>query len=220
MQEYEGLLKESWVRYGTKLKLKECKELLDRLPRSSSVSIISARHLHKELFTDSGSGTLVRRGHKLLKYDQFNQADPDKIRRIIESEDTVIRSDIASYLGSLEKKKNILIYTDEPGQVLAIITQDPSRPAVLEKLLATKTAVLNNVPENLWSSIRKDFDRLIWTVPSHVSSLDLTWHFERADGSLKNPEDNSTTFFYGTEDADVIKQAFSSVKPDTFETRS
>jgi N-acetyl-gamma-glutamyl-phosphate reductase/acetylglutamate kinase len=211
-------LKEPWVRYGTKLKINQCKELLDGLPRSSSVAIISAGHLHKELFTDSGAGTLIRRGHKLFKYDQLDQVDPDKLRRIMEAEDPSIQSgqsSVASYLRSLQQK-DITIYTDEPGQVLAIVTKDPkdpSKPAVLEKLLTSKTAVLNNVPENLWNSIRKDHDHLTWCVDSKAKegSLDPSWHFERADGSLKNAQDGSTTFFYGIEDTDKIKQTLNSI---------
>lgn len=191
---------------------------MDGLPRSSSVAIISAGHLHKELFTDSGAGTLIRRGHKLFKFDQLDQVDPDKIRRIMEAEDNAVTSgenSVASYLRSLQDKK-VNIYTDEPGQVLAIVTsdpQDPSKPAILEKLLATKTAVLNNVPENLWSSIRKDHNKLTWKVDGKEKegNLDRSWHFERADGSLKNAKDGSTTFFYGIEDADKIKQTLNSI---------
>ncbi|KAG2201740.1 hypothetical protein INT47_002000 [Mucor saturninus] len=216
-EEYEDLLKEPWVRYGTKLKISQCKELLDGLPRSSSVAIISAGHLHKELFTDSGAGTLIRRGHKLFKYDQLDQVDPDKLRRIMEAEDATIKSgqnSVASYLRSLQNK-NVSIYTDEPGQVLAIVTKDPndaSKPAVLEKLLTSKTAVLNNVPENLWSSIRKDHDNLTWVVDSNKEgALDRSWHFERADGSLKNAKDGSTTFFYGINDSDKIKQTLNNI---------
>lgn len=191
---------------------------MDGLPRSSSVAIISAGHLHKELFTDSGAGTLIRRGHKLFKYNKLDEVDPDKIRRIMEAEDASIQSgegSVASYLRSLQQK-DVQIYTDEPGQVLAIVTKDPkdaSKPAVLEKLLTSKTAVLNNVPENLWSSIRKDNDSLTWRVDakSKEGNLDPSWHFERADGSLKNPQDGSTTFFYGIADNDQIKQTLNSI---------
>ena len=219
-EEYEDLMKESWVRYGTKLKIRECKELLDGLPRSSSVAIISAGHLHKELFTDSGAGTLIRRGHKLFKFDQLDQVDPDKIRRIMEAEDDVVKAgetSVASYLRDLQKK-NVTLYTDEPGQVLAIVTKDPtdpSKPAVLEKLLASKTAVLNNVPDNLWNTIRKDFDVLTWRVggvTSEDGNLDRSWHFERADGSLRNPQDGSTMFFYGIQDSDSVKQTLDGFK--------
>lgn len=190
--------------------------MLDGLPRSSSVAIISAGHLHKELFTDSGAGTLIRRGHKLFKYDKLDQVDPDKIRRIMEAEDAVVKSgemSVASYLRELQQKKKVTLYTDEPGQVLAIVTSDPddpSKPAVLEKLLASKTAVLNNVPDNLWNTIRKDYDCLTWRVGPKVEdgNLDRSWHFERADGSLRNPQDGSTMFFYGIQDYDRVKQTF------------
>ncbi|CAO3608341.1 unnamed protein product [Cunninghamella echinulata] len=213
-EEYEDLLKEPWVRYGTKLKIKQCKELLDGLPRSSSVAIISAGHLHKELFTDSGAGTLIRRGHKLFKYDRLDQVDPDKIRRIMEAEDSVVKSgqtSVASYLRELQQKKHVNIYTDEPGQVMAIVTSDPddaNAPAVLEKLLTSKTAVLNNVPDNLWNTIRKDHNVLTWRVDGKdvEGNLDKSWHFERADGSLRNPQDGSTMFFYGIQDSEKVKK--------------
>ncbi|KAI8141737.1 Aspartate/glutamate/uridylate kinase [Fennellomyces sp. T-0311] len=226
-EEYDDLMKESWVRYGTKLKIRQCKELLDGLPRSSSVAIISAGHLHKELFTDSGAGTLIRRGHKLFKYDQLDQVDPDKIRRIMETEDSVVKNgetSVASYLRDLQKK-NVTLYTDEPGQVLAVVTKDPadpSKPAVLEKLLATKTAVLNNVPDNLWNTIRKDFDVLTWRVGAKAEdgNLDRSWHFERADGSLRNPQDGSTMFFYGIQDSDSVKQTFDGFGKTKTGTRS
>jgi len=214
-EEYEDLLKEPWVKYGTKLKIKECKELLDRLPRSSSVAIISAGHLHKELFTDSGAGTLIRRGHKLFKYDSLDKVDPDKLRNILETEDPAIKSgktSVASYLRDLQQK-NVIIYTDEPGQVLAVVTQDPSvpdAPAVLEKFVTNKTAALNNVPENLWTNIKKDHPALSWEVSKEEEegNLDKSWHFERADGSLRNPHTGKTLFFYGIEGADKVKKTF------------
>ncbi|KAL0091419.1 hypothetical protein J3Q64DRAFT_1808224 [Phycomyces blakesleeanus] len=222
-EEYEDLLKEPWVRYGTKLKLTQCKELLENLPRSSSVAILSASNLHKELFTDSGAGTLIRRGHKLFKYDSLKQVDPDKLRRIMEAEDLTIKrheQSVASYLQSLQQRQKVTIYTDEPGQVLAIIGQDlndPSKPAVLEKFLASKTAVLNNVTDNLWSAIQKDHPKLTWKVNASefANGMDRSWHFERSDGSLRTPQDDSTTFFYGINDPAQVKTLFDQINQDT-----
>jgi N-acetyl-gamma-glutamyl-phosphate reductase/acetylglutamate kinase len=118
---------------------------------------------------------------------------------------------VASYLRELQQKEQVNIYTDEPGQVLAVVTSDPSdptQPAVLEKLLASKTAVLNNVPDNLWNTIRKDHNSLTWRVDAKEveGNLDRSWHFERADGSLRNPKDGSTMFFYGIQDSEQVKQ--------------
>ena len=67
------MLAQPWVKYGTKLKIREIKELLDYLPRSSSVAIISTADLQKELFTDTGAGTLIRRGYKLCPMDKHER---------------------------------------------------------------------------------------------------------------------------------------------------
>ncbi|KAN0079884.1 hypothetical protein V8E55_009450 [Tylopilus felleus] len=66
-KEYDQLMKEPWVKYSTKLKLQEFKELLDVLPHSSSVTVISTANLQQELFTDSSAGMLICRGYKLFK---------------------------------------------------------------------------------------------------------------------------------------------------------
>jgi N-acetyl-gamma-glutamyl-phosphate reductase/acetylglutamate kinase len=50
-QEFAGLMEQSWVRYGTRLKIREIKELLSSLPRTSSVAIIHPRDLQRELFS-------------------------------------------------------------------------------------------------------------------------------------------------------------------------
>ncbi|KAG8754947.1 hypothetical protein FRC11_006341, partial [Ceratobasidium sp. 423] len=57
-EEYAELMKQPWVKFSTKLKIREIKELLDQLPRLSSIVIISTDLLQKELFADSGAGTL------------------------------------------------------------------------------------------------------------------------------------------------------------------
>ncbi|KAG1838625.1 hypothetical protein DFJ58DRAFT_860870 [Suillus subalutaceus] len=44
-EEYEQLMKEPWVKYGTTLKLREFKELLDHLPCFSSCCFMSPRNL-------------------------------------------------------------------------------------------------------------------------------------------------------------------------------
>ncbi len=85
-------MKESWVKYGTKLKLREIKELLDHLPRSSSVAIISASMLQKELFTDSGAGTLIRRGYKLFKHSSIEAVGADRLRQVIHDRDPDVLS--------------------------------------------------------------------------------------------------------------------------------
>ncbi|OAA60420.1 NAGK-NAGSA, bifunctional [Niveomyces insectorum RCEF 264] len=68
-EEFDWYMAQPWCKFGTRLKIREIKDLLDTLPRTSSVAIIRPQDLHKELFTDSGAGTLIRRGTKLLTAD-------------------------------------------------------------------------------------------------------------------------------------------------------
>lgn len=61
-RDYQGLVDEmsKMPKKGTLLKLMEIKQLLDTLPATTSVAITDAQHLSRELFTDSGAGTLIR----------------------------------------------------------------------------------------------------------------------------------------------------------------
>ncbi|KAJ2733427.1 hypothetical protein IW152_003064 [Coemansia sp. BCRC 34962] len=203
-EEYEDLLKEPWVRYGTKLKLKEIKELLDTLPRSSSVAIISAEHLHKELFTHSGAGTLIMRGHRLFSEQDLGAVDLDRLGALLGECDPSIssgQSTAASCWQRLAQVKSdggqYWVYGDEPYQVAAVVTRAKGQSvSVLEKFAATKAAVLGNITDNAWKLVTRDHAQLVWTVPRGDDSL--AWHFERAEGSWTLGED--IVFWYGIGD--------------------
>ncbi|KAJ3167940.1 hypothetical protein HDU88_001887 [Geranomyces variabilis] len=204
-EEYEDLMKESWVRYGTKLKIREIHDLLMHLPRSSSVSIISAEHLHKELFTHSGAGTLVRRGHRITRSENAAELDVDRLRKLLEENDPEVlggSTSIAKYLDNL-KSRHVQIYSDAAFDIFAVIAhpQDERGIPFLEKFVATKTAVLNNVTDNLWQMIKKDFATLSWI--SHKDDVNKTWYFERADGSFTHGD--KTLFWYGVDDLDRVQ---------------
>ncbi|KAJ1825539.1 hypothetical protein LPJ56_002615 [Coemansia sp. RSA 2599] len=213
-EEYEDLLKEPWVRYGTKLKLKEIKELLDTLPRSSSVAIISAEHLHKELFTHSGAGTLIMRGHRLFREQDLASVDSDRLRALLMAHDPEIASGTATaasywqHLAELKKDGGeYWIYGDEPYQVAAIVTRKPGQTiSTLDKFVATKAAVLGNITDNAWKLIARDHPQLIWSVPR--TDDNLSWHFERADGSWSVGDD--IVFWNGVEDWKQISDLIAS----------
>ncbi|KAJ2006544.1 hypothetical protein H4R26_001309 [Coemansia thaxteri] len=208
-EEYEDLLKEPWVRYGTKLKLKEIKELLDTLPRSSSVAIISAEHLHKELFTHSGAGTLIMRGHRLFSEQDLAAVDSGRLRALLLELDPAISSGgqpaAEEFWQRLEQLKagggQVWVYGDEPGQVAAVVTRAAGETAsVLEKFVATKAAVLGNITDNAWKLIVRDHAQLVWSVPRADDGL--SWHFERADGSWAVGD--QVVFWHGIQDWALI----------------
>lgn len=203
-EEYEGLMKEPWVKYGTKLKIREIKDLLDNLPRSSSVAIISASMLQKELFTDSGAGTLIRRGYKLYKRDSIEGVGTDRLRLVFQERDPEIVSggkSVAEVFGDM-KKQPFTIYGDEPFDVVAVVSHPEGEVPILSKLLASRTGVLNAVLDNVWTSIRKDYKRLFWTIKADDENR--AWHFERADGSFTR--NGRTLFYYGINDMTELEK--------------
>ncbi|CAK5276555.1 unnamed protein product [Mycena citricolor] len=203
-EEYESLMKEPWVKFGTKLKLREFKELLDYLPRTSSVAVISAPMLQKELFTDSGAGTLIRRGYKLFKHDSIEGLGADRFRQVIHDRDPEVLNGFQSVAGVLAEMKDsaYTIYGDEPLDVVAVVSHPPGETPVLKKLLPSRAGVLNNVMDNVFNAIKKDHRRLFWT--AQADDDNRAWHFERADGSFTRA--GKSLFWYGVQDVNEVER--------------
>lgn len=72
--EYDELMAQPWINGGMRVKIEQIKDLLDRLPLTSSVSITKPAELAKELFTHRGSGTLVRKGERVLRFEGAGKA--------------------------------------------------------------------------------------------------------------------------------------------------
>lgn len=196
-EEYEDLLKESWVKYGTKLKIKEIRDLLMHLPRSSSVAIINVDDLQKELFTDSGAGTLIRRGYKLTAYDDLSKVhNPTLLKKNLVDE----VNDVDEYLASLTPG-TFRLYADEPMEVLAIVKKSSHESiAKLDKLVVSKSGWLNNVTENIFKLLEKDYPNLFWIVPE--TDENMTWHFSKSQGSYTKP--GEVLFWYGINDLNKV----------------
>ncbi|EFY93710.1 arg-6 protein precursor [Metarhizium acridum CQMa 102] len=166
-EEFDYLMSQPWCRYGTRLKIKEIKELLDTLPRSSSVAIIHPSEMQKELFTDSGAGTLIRRGDKIQKVSSINEfEDLEKLKAslIRDREGLDAEATVERYIDFL-KENSFTAYYDDTMQCLAIVMPpNKDRPmATLATLTITKSGWLTNVAENVFSAIKKDYPSLVWT---------------------------------------------------------
>ena len=205
-EEYEGLLKEPWVKYGTRLKIKEIKALLDDLPKSSSVAIIHPAHLQRELFTDTGAGTLIRRGNKLstaTSVEDFN--DLNKLKEVlVRDRDSMDASAVVERYVQGLAGQTFRGYYDENMEALGLVLppSEGSSIAHLATFTVTKPGWLTNIADNVFQHLKKDFPKLMWTVNQHDENL--TWFFDKADGSYsKNGE---VLFWYGLESADEVFQ--------------
>ncbi|TDL20366.1 bifunctional acetylglutamate kinase/N-acetyl-gamma-glutamyl-phosphate reductase [Rickenella mellea] len=202
-EDFDSLMKEPWVKYGTKLKLREIKELLDHLPRSSSVAIISADSLQKELFTDSGAGTLIRRGYKLFKHSSVESVGADRLRQVIHDRDPEVLSGKQSVAGVLNdlKMTPYTIYGDEAFDAVAIVTHPDGEVPVITKLLASRNGIMNSVIDNVFNAIKRDHRRLFWT--ARADDEMRAWHFERAHGSFTRA--GRSLFWYGIQNVDEVE---------------
>ena len=205
-EEYEYLMSQWWCRYGTRLKIKEIKELLEGLPRTSSVAIIHPGDLQKELFTDTGAGTLIRRGNKLATASSLSQfEDLDKLKEVLvrDREGLDARATVDRYVDGL-RNREFKAYFDEPMDALAIVLPPNSSTSLanLATFTITKSGWLTNVADNVFAAIKKDQPKLVWTVKEDDENL--TWFFDKAEGSLS--KDGEVMFWYGIENGDEVKE--------------
>lgn len=205
-EEYEDLMSQWWVRHGTRLKIKEMKDLLTDLPRSSSVAIIHPADLQKELFTDTGAGTLIRRGNKVhvkTSLSEFEDIEALKEVLVRDRESLDARATVDRYVQSLEERK-FKAYFDDPMEALAVVLppKEVSSAAHLATFTITKSGWLSNVADNVFASVKKDFPKLVWTVKENDENL--TWFFDKADGSLTR--DGEVLFWCGVESGDEVKE--------------
>ncbi|KAF4332518.1 acetylglutamate kinase n-acetyl-gamma-glutamyl-phosphate reductase precursor (ARG-6) [Fusarium beomiforme] len=195
--EYDHLMAQPWCRYGTRLKIKEIKDLLDTLPRSSSVAIIHPSDLQKELFTDSGAGTLIRRGDKIQRISSITEVEdlPKFKQTLVRDRQGLDAEATVDRFVDLLKEKSFNAYYDDGMQCLAVVLPaNEERPiATLATLNITKAGWLSNIAENVFAAIKKDHPSLVWTVSEEDENL--TWFFERADGSFN--QNGNVLFYYG-----------------------
>ncbi|WVQ93224.1 N-acetyl-gamma-glutamyl-phosphate reductase [Kwoniella sp. CBS 9459] len=203
-EEYDALMKESWVKFGTKLKIREIKELLDTLPRTSSVAIISTDMLQKELFTDAGAGTLIRRGHKLYKQPSVEAVGSTQLRQVFTERDPEVQSGKRSVAEIFSELKNTphTIYGDEPFDVVAVVSHPEGQTPVMTKFLPSRNGILNKIVDNVFDAIKKDHKRLFWT--AKADDENRAWHFERADGSFTRA--GRSLFWYGVADVKEVEK--------------
>ncbi|KAI4252514.1 MAG: hypothetical protein L6R42_007924 [Xanthoria sp. 1 TBL-2021] len=181
------------------------KELLVDLPRTSSVAIIHPADLQKELFTDSGAGTLIRRGNKVHvnnNLSQFEDIDAFKSVLLRDREALDAKATVDRYVQGLGERE-FRAYFDEPMEALAIVLppQAGSSMAQLATFTITKSGWLTNVADNVIAAIKKDFPKFMWTVKTDDENL--TWFFDKADGSLS--KQGETLFWVGVESGDEVK---------------
>jgi len=192
--EYEHLMAQPWIDGGMRLKLEQVKQLLDGLSPASSVSITRPSELAKELFTHKGSGTLVRRGERVLRADAWDQLDLPRLRALVES--AFGRSLVPDYF---ERTVLHRAYVSENYRAAVVLTRE-AEGVYLDKFAVLEDAQGEGLGRAVWQVMRADEPRLFWR--SRRGNPVNAFYFAECDGCIKAPA--WKVFWYGIDDpADI-----------------
>ncbi len=193
--DYDRLLAAPWVNGGMRVKLEQIKSLLDSVPLSSSASITRPGELAKELFTHKGSGTLVRRGERVLRVESWDQLDLAKLRALIDS--AFGRRLLPDYF---DKTPLLRAYVSENYRAAVILTGDGPQP-YLDKFAVLDDAQGEGLGRAVWEMMRAETPVLYWR--SRRYNPVNAFYDAEADGSYRRTPWKA--YWYGLEDFDAIR---------------
>jgi acetylglutamate kinase len=198
--EYDHLITQPWINGGMRLKIEQIKDLLDTLPLTSSVSITKPAELAKELFTHKGSGTLVRRGERVVHASSWEQLDLPRLRALIES--AFGRRLLPDYF---ERTKLHRAYVSENYRAAVILTdetlEDGEHYTYLDKFAVLDEAQGEGLGRAVWQVMRDENPRLFWR--SRRGNPVNPFYYAESDGCIKQP--HWKVFWYGLERFDQIE---------------
>ncbi|HDS1654631.1 TPA: acetylglutamate kinase [Stenotrophomonas maltophilia] len=192
--EYDHLIAQPWIHGGMKVKIEQIKDLLDRLPLESSVSITRPADLAKELFTHKGSGTLVRKGEKVLRATAWNELDLPRLKGLIES--SFGRTLVPDYF---QKTKLLRAYVSENYRTAVILT-DEAEGVYLDKFAVLDDAQGEGLGRAVWNVMRDETPQLFWR--SRNGNPINHFYYAESDGCYK--QGHWKVFWYGADGIDRI----------------
>ncbi|MCP1374555.1 acetylglutamate kinase [Dyella lutea] len=194
--EFDHLMAQPWINGGMRVKIEQIADLLDKLPLSSSVSITRPSELAKELFTHKGSGTLVRRGEKVLTFDSWDGLDQARLRELIES--SFGRKVVPDYF---ERTTPYRVYVSENYRAAMILTMDEGLP-YLDKFAVLDEAQGEGLGRAVWQVMREQHPQLFWR-SRHGNPVN-PFYYAESDGCLKQVR--WKVFWYGLDGFDTIER--------------
>ena len=194
--EYDHLMAQPWIDGGMRVKIEQIKDLLDGLPLASSVSITKPAELAKELFTHKGSGTLVRRGERVLEGSEWSAFELPRLRELIES--AFGRKLLLDYF---ETTKLHRAYVSENYRAAVILTSEEAG-IYLDKFAVLDEAQGEGLGRAVWQVMRDANPTLYWR-SRHGNPVN-PFYYAESDGCIK--QDKWKVYWYGPAGFDLIER--------------
>jgi acetylglutamate kinase len=181
LTDYDHLRAQEWVHSGMRLKLEQIKDMLDRLPPETSVSMTSAANLTRELFTHTGAGTLIRLGERI---DWFDPVDPS----LIEPLGRLLEQSFGRELrdGWWAGRDVLGLFWAESGRAAALLVRGVDGLPYLDKFVVTPEAQGEGLGAALWQALTQKFPRLYWR--ARAGNPIAAWYFQQAGNTSRRGE--------------------------------
>ncbi len=179
--DYDHLIAQDWVHSGMQLKLAQIKEMLERLPAETSVSITSASKLTRELFTHTGAGTLIRRGERI---DWLERVPEDYVERLQGMLEESFGRKLRPDWRQGRELEGLLMA--ESGRAAALIARGVDGLPYLDKFVVTPEAQGEGLGAALWQLLRARFPRLYWR--ARAANPIAGWYLQQAHASFRRGE--------------------------------
>ena len=188
--QYKNLMQQTWLHSGMKLKIQEIYKLLKPMPRKLSVSITSAAHLAKELFTHKGNGTYISMGDAINHHKLIGSATKLKVISLLESSfGKKLKPD---YFDSLDLQS---IFISASAQAVALISRGHNGIAYLNKFAVTPQAQGQGLGKAIWEQMLLFYPQIYWR--SRTNNKINSWYYKQAECTYKYQ--NWTVFSCGLE---------------------
>jgi acetylglutamate kinase len=178
--DFEELMQADWVNGGMLLKLQEIKRLLDDLPLSSSVSITRPSELARELFTHAGSGTLVRRGERIIATSTMGTLDTNRLDALVT--EAFGRAPVGGYWDDLELHQ-ALVTENYRAAAITTLMDDWT---YLDKFAVLDEARGEGLGRAVWTRLTEDSPQLIWR--SRADNPVNGFYFDQCSGAVRNED--------------------------------
>ncbi|PYI01568.1 acetylglutamate kinase [Aspergillus sclerotiicarbonarius CBS 121057] len=178
-EEFEDLMGQSWVKFGTRLKIRAVEELLRELPGLESVAIVHPVDLQREVFVASGAGTRIERGTRILSTTSAEFRDEGRLVRGLRNQGAG-DDEVRFCVQEMRSNRPLKMYFQDPATMSPLAIVSFGYGGAPRLVTFPNRTVEDAVADDVFVRITKDFPKLVWNVPENDGRLD--WFSTRATG--------------------------------------
>lgn len=174
--EYENLARPGMLSDDQRAELARARDLISAMSHPMTVTVTSPYDLLRELFTERGAGTLIRRGSEITSHARYADIDRERLA-------TLLASAFGKQVSpALWERPPLAVYVADDYRGAAIINDTPLGP-YLSKFAASARARGEGVGRDLWRHIGDAHHTLFWR--SRPENPITGWYMHNCHGMAR-----------------------------------